>query len=867
MKLKERKGNESEKQVKPVKKTVALVLTIVTVFAFAAACFSLGFCSGKKANEAYAASESNVFFYLVEEPDVSVNLTFSGTFKWGSSLFLGFSIANNELRATTLSSYKVIYSAADGWNTSDTSFNSTLMKYMYFQFTAPSGEVAYWLHANSVKTSYVPFLMVGSYTFKDSWLSNNESYNSSFIFTANEETYKKFYIIYDSSNGISIKYDNTIAFTRDSGWSTGYQTIKISEASAVSSFDFYSNFLTSTATYSSSTEPATYTIEAGEYKGINTPTFPKSDINQEMTFTANNITYQEMRIRPARNNIIYWDEALEYGYTAYNGAWQENSADIYLHENTTVSSNFYNWFLANFEEYVPPSSYTCTLDEKTTGLYSFGYIEGDGVIYDENAGTIKGPADSFFQVQLMPFEGYMVDTFTVTDSDGTAKSIVKNSDTLYTITFDSEDFVLNVSATVKKLEYVLTCEYEGALNYTVTYGTIGDITREGDVFTGQPGASAYVRISPKDGYIMRTLSYQITDGSVASVTPGSSNNYTIVLTSSDATILFSVVATAQIVDISSGYYWMQCRNYGTDFSELTLQPGQFQIVETISSSGIVWQDLTGLVCGAGKLSFRLPGDKRITVYTVTETHDDFSLSSGVVISDQGNIVAGRDYDYYSTLWAANWYPVIYVPSNIMEGEVSDILVSFFKSSSVYKADPVYYSGFYLTKKDTIANSNAFYNTYLGIYVPVANTLVSPSSVSFIPDSGGVSNITYKSALNFMGDVSSGEYVIYCGYDYNYNSTVSYNRVGRIPPAPKSGTYMESIYIYPTIMPERLYNLMASWFDITLGPVVPDPPPSSYWDGLEEVLSYEIFGIPLSSLLAIVVSSVFVVVVIRLFAGG
>ena len=57
-----------------------------------------------------------------------------------------------------------------------------------------------------------------------------------------------------------------------------------------------------------------------------------------------------MRIRPARSNIIYWDEALEYGYTAYNGAWQENSADIYLHENTTVSSNFYNWFTANFQK-------------------------------------------------------------------------------------------------------------------------------------------------------------------------------------------------------------------------------------------------------------------------------------------------------------------------------------------------------------------------------------------------------------------------------------------------------------------------------------------------------------------------------------
>lgn len=113
---------------------------------------------------------------------------------------------------------------------------------------------------------------------------------------------------------------------------------------------FYTYLLSNFSSFVSAAEPATYTIEEGEYKGINTPTFPESDINQEMTFQANNITYQEMRIRPARDNIIYWDEALEYGYTAYNGAWQENSADIYLHENTTVSSNFYNWFTANFQK-------------------------------------------------------------------------------------------------------------------------------------------------------------------------------------------------------------------------------------------------------------------------------------------------------------------------------------------------------------------------------------------------------------------------------------------------------------------------------------------------------------------------------------
>ena len=327
--MKERKGNKSKKVVKPVKKSVALFLTIVTVFAFAAACFSLGFCSGKKIERAEAVPGNFVFYYLIEEPDVSVNLTYSGTFNWGGSLFLGFSIADNELRATTLSSYKVIYSAADGWNTTDTAFNSTLMKYMYFQFTAPTGEVALWLNANSVKNAFVPFLMAGSYTFKDSWLSNNESYNSSFIFTANEETYQDFYIIYDSSNGISIKYDNTIAFSPDSGWGTGYQTIKIPEDSAVNSFDFYRNFLTSTATYSSSLEPIAYTLTI-QFKGEGfthtaTPTGTSEKISDDV-FECDESSGAYVAIGPQDDYII---EEILYNVDSGTATIQESGVNGY----------------------------------------------------------------------------------------------------------------------------------------------------------------------------------------------------------------------------------------------------------------------------------------------------------------------------------------------------------------------------------------------------------------------------------------------------------------------------------------------------------------------------------------------------------
>lgn len=860
MKLKERKGNKSEKEVKPVKKSVALVLTIVTVFAFAAACFSLGFCSGKKVNEAYASISGQFYFYMsdtIKEPSQDYAATFAScgvdyTSMWENS--------DGYLCYTNTSSTVQVYN----YNTNK--WVNEKYRYLYVHGTN-SDEFLQFFVSQSIMPSDASSLYAGTYVWNDTITSYGVADVSIDFISNRDSSYDK--MKFTTSN---LRYHSTVTDTTDTiytfssnSWNNiNGKSIQIG-ADVVLSSKFYTYFLSNIASFSTSSGPVEYTA---------TVDFPV-EVNFKLQYTAGvDVSYNDTSgvFTGPEGGTFTIKMVPNSGYRISTFSVVD-TVDIPTGTVSKTSTNLYTMTFGagNMELVITASAsletYNATLNINTTGLYSFGFIEGPGTVYDENAETVTGAPGTYFRVQLMPFEGYMVDTFTVTASDGTAKSIVKNSDTLYTITFDSEDFVLNISATVKEIEYTLTCEYEGAQNYSITYGMTGEITRNGNVFTGQPGASAYVRITPNDGYIMRSLSYQITDGEVLSVSPGSSNNYTIVLTSSNATILFSVVATAAKVDISSGYYWIQCRNYGTDFSELALQSGQFQIVESVSSSGIVWQDLTGLVCEAGKLSFRLPGDKRISFYTVTETHDDFSLSSGVVISNQGNIVEGYDYDYYSTLWAANWYPVIYVPSNIMEDEVSDALVSFFKSSSVYKADPVYYSGFYLTKNDTIANSNAFYNTYLGVYVPAANTLVSPSSISFVPVSGGVSNIAYKSALNFMGDVSSGEYVIYCGYNYKYNSTVSYSRVGRIPPAPKSGTYMESIYIYPTIMPEKLYNLMASWFDITSGAVVPDPPPSSYWDGLEEVLSYEIFGIPLSSLLAIVVSSVFVVVVIRLFAGG
>ena len=176
MKLKERKGNKSEKQVKPVKKTVALVLTIVTVFAFAAVCFSLGYCSGKKVNAAYAAPEGSLYCFMNDTLDLSadragysLNLYVAGSFY--SSLIVS---ANEDVRIGTVSdSYVIIYEYGSGWVDD---------KYRYIDFPSSSSALVYsWLEDNSTVGSS-PTLYAGTYVWVDSPSAGSpQSYYLSFL--------------------------------------------------------------------------------------------------------------------------------------------------------------------------------------------------------------------------------------------------------------------------------------------------------------------------------------------------------------------------------------------------------------------------------------------------------------------------------------------------------------------------------------------------------------------------------------------------------------------------------------------------------------------------------------------------------------
>lgn len=232
------------------------------------------------------------------------------------------------------------------------------------------------LLSNAVETT-APVLYAGTYTWKNEPTDPYKNIlQSNFNITSNSKNYIgiNIYGSLDFRYVIAEGNEQFVYSFEGHDWGTeAFKTFDV-ESNALVSAEFYNFLIKNISNYEGETS---YTLEAGEYKGIDSPTFPNSNLDQEMTFQANNITYQEMRIRPARDNIIYWDEALEYGYTAYNGAWQENSADIYLHENTTVSSNFYNWFTANFQKEEDLIEKELTTVDGITLLTSGKYCEKD----------------------------------------------------------------------------------------------------------------------------------------------------------------------------------------------------------------------------------------------------------------------------------------------------------------------------------------------------------------------------------------------------------------------------------------------------------------------------------------------------------
>lgn len=409
---------------------------------------------------------------------------------------------------------------------------------------------------NNAIESTSPVIYKGTFTMKPA-VSFSTAYTYNFTFSSGGTGYNEIKTL--SSGAVYYYYasgNSDRAYSTHSGWAkSDYRYISLSGTNSnVCTQPAYTAFMANVDSFSTIDEPTTYTIEEGEYRGIDSPTFPDSNLDQEMTFQANNITYQEIRIRPARNNIIYWDKALEYGYTAYNGAWQENSADIYLHENTTVSSNFYNWFTANFQKEEDLIEKELTTVDGITLLTSGKYCDKDIKVTPANpenivAGNIRSG------VQILGVTGnYAGEGVTLQEKTVTPTKSVQN------ITPDTNyDGLSKVTVNAIPAEYITPA---GTLSIT-TNGT-KDVTQYANVNVSIPqtGTIRGVWEFQKDGFTMDSVDCDVNFTS-------NGNQFTSLHNSFDGNETTMKYDTTTVWSDASGVGWVnesyRTVDFGTEF--------------------------------------------------------------------------------------------------------------------------------------------------------------------------------------------------------------------------------------------------------------------------------------------------------------
>ena len=121
---------------------------------------------------------------------------------------------------------------------------------------------------------------------------------------------------------------------------------------------FYVYFTANAVPYE---EPATYTIKAGEYKCVDSPTQPDEDMEVSLLFSTMSGTACNLMRVTVRQDIVYVPTSGDFVIKAYNtGIWDyESDKRISVTNDATgISESFYNWFTANYLPYEEPATYT-----------------------------------------------------------------------------------------------------------------------------------------------------------------------------------------------------------------------------------------------------------------------------------------------------------------------------------------------------------------------------------------------------------------------------------------------------------------------------------------------------------------------------
>ena len=265
MKRKEQKENKVQKETRPVKKSVALVLTIVTVLAFAMVCFSLGFCSGKKVEHAYAIDVSVNYYYYFNETISGNSGQFMGDFQCNGKKYSAFvNQSYGELLYEAYDNEGMIFDQLVVWTSSE-GWIDDIYRYIYIESALLPAATAQWLSGNSVNTVDAT-LYAGDYTWKEelnlsvfsstflNYLLDFSSDGNDFVAVGFSSTMMRYRYKSDPTRYIYV-YD----LDGKEHWGPYGRIITISEETLISP-DFYDIFFANMASFSPASVSTVYTL-------------------------------------------------------------------------------------------------------------------------------------------------------------------------------------------------------------------------------------------------------------------------------------------------------------------------------------------------------------------------------------------------------------------------------------------------------------------------------------------------------------------------------------------------------------------------------------------------------------------------------
>ena len=227
-------------------------------------------------------------------------------------------------------------------------------------------------------------LEAGTYKFNDTLTLTSVDYNIEF--TSNSQSFTRILRQYDNrptpnvNQMLYYKSDNTYKLTYGlvsdtvAAWTDkSYKTITLSTDQQVSQ-EFY--------TWFTANANKVYTLEAGTYKWINSPTllsYPQTENYLNLNFTSNNVAYELLGY--VGSSITYWPDKNDIDtsttvYAASDSSWTDTAyKTITLSTSQTVSAEFYNWAITQ-GNLVKQTGYNLTINYSTVPMStSAAYIK------------------------------------------------------------------------------------------------------------------------------------------------------------------------------------------------------------------------------------------------------------------------------------------------------------------------------------------------------------------------------------------------------------------------------------------------------------------------------------------------------------